>query len=143
MMRHAALLLACLLLSGCPRTSHPGEIELGGERFLVEIADDEPSRAQGLMFRESMPADHGMLFIWTEDAPRAFWMQNTLIALDILYFDSRMRLVDMQLDVQPCTGQRCPSYPSARPAQYVVELNAGTAVRLGLKLGDRLTIRRR
>jgi uncharacterized protein len=138
-----SLILAVLLLAGCPRASELAEIELGGERFRVEIAEDDATRTQGLMFRESMPADHGMLFIWPEDAPRAFWMKNTLIALDILHFDSRMRLVDMHLDVQPCRSERCPSYPGARPAQYVVELNAGTAARLGLKLGDRLTIRRR
>jgi uncharacterized protein len=142
-MRRAVLLLLALLLAGCPRESGLAEIELGGEHFTVEIVEDDASRAKGLMFRESMPADHGMLFIWPEAEPRAFWMLNTLIALDILYFDSRMRLVDMHLDVQPCPGMRCPNYPSARPAQYVVELNAGTAARLGLKLGDRLTIRRR
>jgi uncharacterized protein len=142
-MRRFALLLLALLLAGCPRESSLAEIELGGERFTVEIVEDDASRAKGLMFRESMPADHGMLFIWPQAEPRAFWMMNTLIALDILYFDSRLRLVDMHLDVQPCPGTRCPSYPSARPAQYVVELNAGSAARLGLKLGDRLTIRRR
>lgn len=136
-------LLLVVLLAGCPQNPQPGEIELGGERFLVEVADNDASRAQGLMHRESMPPDQGMLFVWSEDAPRAFWMKNTHIALDILYFDSRMRLVDMHLDVQPCRSERCPSYPSARPAQYVVELNAGNATRLGLKIGDRLVIRRR
>ncbi len=137
------LLIAVLLLAGCPREQPLGEVELGGQRFQVEIVEDDAAREQGLMHRETMAADHGMLFIWPEEAPRAFWMKNTLLALDILYFDSRMRLVDLHTDVQPCRSERCPTYPSARPARYVVELNAGTAEELGMKLGDRLTIRRR
>jgi uncharacterized membrane protein (UPF0127 family) len=143
MLRLVAPLSLLLLLAACPRAAGTAEVELAGHRFTVELAEDDASRSRGLMFRESMPADHGMLFVWPEDAPRAFWMKNTLIPLDILYFDGQRRLVDMHLDVQPCRTERCPSYASARPARYVLELNAGKARELELKLGDRLTIRRR
>jgi uncharacterized protein len=68
-------------------------------------------------------------------------MKNTYIALDILYFDENKRLVSAQLDVPPCGEQaRCPPYPSAGPARYVLELNAGQSKGLGLKPGDILKI---
>ncbi len=132
------VLLALLLLSACATARTPW-VELGGERFQVEIADDDAERARGLMFRDELPAGHGMLFIHEREDPQAYWMKNTRIALDILYFDSQRRLVAQQRDVPPCSaGNRCPPYPSQRPALYVLELNAGEAARLGLEDGAML-----
>lgn len=129
-------LLTATLLTACAQAP---TVELRGQRFVVEIADDDHERARGLMFRDRLPADHGMLFIFEQETPQAFWMKNTRIPLDILYFDADRVLVSWALDTPPCsTGDRCPSYPSARPAKYVLELNAGTARRLGLQLGDRI-----
>jgi len=91
------------------------------------------------MFRDAMDAGHGMLFIHEREEPRAYWMKNTKIALDILYFDNARRLVSQQRDVPPCTlGDRCPSYPSVAPARYVLELNAGQAANLGLELNAQM-----
>ena len=133
------LLLALLLLPGACASARSPWVEVGGERFVVEIADDEAERARGLMFRDELPADHGMLFIHDRQEPLAYWMKNTKIALDILYFDDQRRLVSQQRDVPPCSaGDRCPPYPSHRPARYVLELNAGQAARLGLENGDEL-----
>ena len=88
-----------------------------------------------------MPAENGMLFIFDDEDIRTFWMKNTYIALDILYFDSDKRLVSAQLGVPPCGDQqRCPLYPSAGPARYVLELNAGEADGMALKPGDPLKI---
>jgi uncharacterized membrane protein (UPF0127 family) len=88
------------------------------------------------MFRDELPAGHGMLFIHEEEAPLAYWMKNTRIPLDILFFDHERRLVSQQRDVPPCDlGDRCPPYPSDAPAIYVLELNAGEAERLQLKNG--------
>ena len=81
-----------------------------------------------------------MLFVFAESAPQAFWMKNTLIPLDILYFDDARRLVSMQLDVPPCQADPCAIYPSNVPARYVLELAAGTARRVGIRNGDVLTI---
>ena len=68
-------------------------------------------------------------------------MKNTKIPLDILYFDNELRLVGQQRNVPPCSaGDRCPPYPSHRPARYVLELNAGQAARLGLEAGATLTL---
>lgn len=134
-----SLLPLLLALSACASARTPW-VEVGGERFQVEVADDDAERARGLMFRDAMADDHGMLFIHDRQEPQAYWMKNTRIPLDILYFDRDGRLVSQQRDVPPCSaGDRCPPYPSRAPAQYVLELNAGQAARLGLEDGALLT----
>jgi len=133
----AGLCLSLLLLACRPQGP---AVEIGGRQFFVEVADNDAARQKGLMFRQNLPADHGMLFIFPDQAPRAFWMKNTRIPLDILYFNRDLELVAQQRQVPPCHQRDCPSYPSGRPARYVLELNAGTASELGLKVGDRLTL---
>lgn len=133
------ILLACLglMLSGC--ASGGSWVEIGGQRYTVEVADDDAERGRGLMFRDEMAADRGMLFVHEREAPQSYWMKNTRIALDILYFDTAKRLVSQQRDVPPCSlGDRCPPYPSNAPARYVLELNAGEAARLKLADGAAL-----
>ncbi len=135
------LLLACslvVLFGGC--ASAGGHwVELDGHRYTVELAQDDATRAQGLMFRDSMPADHGMLFVHDYQEPQAYWMKNTKIPLDILYFDNGRKLVAQQRNVPPCSaGDACPIYPSNAPARYVLELNAGQADGIGLKDGTEL-----
>ena len=132
-----AIVLLTASLSGC--ASAGGWVELKGQRYQVEVANDDLARARGLMFRDELAAGSGMLFIHEREEPQAYWMKNTRIALDILYFDSARRLVAQQRDVPPCSaGDRCPSYPSNAPARYVLELNAGEAAKLNLAKGDRL-----
>ena len=134
-----AVLLSGLLAGGCASGTNTW-VELDGQRYQVEIADDDAERARGLMFRDEMAADHGMLFIHDQEEPQAYWMKNTRIALDILYFDNARRLVSQQRDVPPCAlGNGCPPYPSDAPARYVLELNAGEAARLKLENGAELT----
>ncbi len=117
-------------------------VELKGQTFTVEIADTDATREHGLMERTEMAKDHGMLFIFDDDAPRAFWMKNTKIPLDMLFFDADRRLVSVQHDVPPCTADPCPPYSSGAPARYVLELNAGQSRALGVSPGDVMTIRR-
>ena len=139
-MRRIALLplLACAM-SGCAGASQPW-VDLAGQRFTVELADDDAERARGLMFRDAMAEDRGMLFVHDTQEPQAYWMKNTRIALDILYFDNDRKLVAQQRDVPPCSlGDACPSYPSNAPARYVLELNAGQAEKLKLQDGATLT----
>ncbi len=137
----AALLLGWVLAaSGCANAAQPW-VQLDGKRYQVEVADTEEERARGLMFRDAMAADHGMLFIHDSEAPQAYWMKNTRIPLDILYFDDHLLLVSAQRNVPACSlGDACPIYPSTGPARYVLELNAGQAATLGLKPGDRLEL---
>ena len=135
-------LLCILMLTACTACASGGSsVELGGKHFSVEIADTREKQALGLMFRDSMPADQGMLFIFPNEAPRGFWMKNTRIPLDIMYFDKNLKLVSISADTPPCRVSRCPSYPSIKPAKYVLELNAGIASELGVGLGDLLTFR--
>ena len=130
-----SLLPLLLALSACASARTPW-VEVGGERFQVEVADDDAERARGLMFRDAMADDHGMLFIHDRQEPQAYWMKNTRIPLDILYFDRDRRLVSQQRDVPPCSlGDACPAYPSSAPARYVLELNAGQAAKLKLQDG--------
>jgi uncharacterized membrane protein (UPF0127 family) len=134
------VLSASVLLAGCASADSTPWVELKGKRYIVEIADDDAERARGLMFRDDMAADHGMLFIHDAEAPQAYWMKNTKIPLDILYFDHQRKLVSAQQRVPPCSaGDQCPPYPSEGAALYVLELNAGTAEAIGVKNGDELT----
>jgi uncharacterized protein len=133
------ILIACsLVLGGCASARAPW-VELAGQRYTVEVADDDAERARGLMFRDELAANHGMLFIHEREEPQAYWMKNTHIPLDILFFDGARRLVTQQRDVPPCSlGDACPPYPSGEPARYVLELNAGEAARLNLEDGVEL-----
>jgi uncharacterized membrane protein (UPF0127 family) len=136
-------LVACALASTLTACAASGpSVELKGHRFAIEIAADDAARARGLMFRDQMPADHGMLFLFDNSQPRVFWMKDTHIPLDILFFDQDYKLVSMQQRVPPCRSDPCAQYASDGPAQYVLELNSGTADKLGVKAGDKLTVTR-
>lgn len=133
------ILLPLLALAGCATSASRHWVELDGTRYQVELAQTDETRARGLMFRDSMPDDHGMLFIHDREEQQAYWMKNTKIGLDILYFDNARRLVSQQRDVPPCSaGNMCPPYPSSGPARYVLELNAGQAEKIHLKDGTEL-----
>lgn len=139
MLRACLLLFAALMQMACSATTPT--VTLRGHTYRVEIADDNSERARGLMYRDSMEADAGMLFLFERQEPQAFWMKNTRIPLDILYFDQQWKLVGWSLNTPPCSlGDRCPSYPSQAPARFVLELNAGTTERIGAQFGDTLTV---
>jgi uncharacterized membrane protein (UPF0127 family) len=136
-------ILAPLLLAfavSAAATPDAPAVRLHGRRFTTELATNDASRERGLMMRTDLAADHSMLFVFPDEEPRWFWMKNTLIPLDILYFDARRRLVSVQANVPPCKADPCPSYPSNRPARYVLELPAGTAAKIGVMVGDELAI---
>ena len=131
------LVIAGLAFGGC--AAGGPWVELGNHRYMVEVAANDVDRARGLMFRDALPAGHGMLFIHERQEPQAYWMKNTRIPLDILYFDNARKLVSQQRDVPPCSlGDACPPYPSDAPARFVLELNAGEAARLQLNEGAEL-----
>jgi len=129
-------------VAACAARATGPSVELKGQRFDVEIADTEATRERGLMFRDSMPANHGMLFLFDDLAERTFWMKNCRMPLDILYFDEKYKLVNAQQSVPACRSDPCPVYPSEGPSKYVLELNAGTADKLGVKPGDALQVAR-
>jgi len=103
--------------------------------FQVEVARTEADRAQGLMFRRSMPADRGMLFDFGRVEPVSMWMQNTYIPLDMLFVRADGTIARIAANTEPLSTR---TIPSGEPVLAVLELNAGTAARLGIKAGDRL-----
>jgi YVTN family beta-propeller protein len=107
-------------------------------RVFVEVPDDQEEFMRGLMFRQHLPWNAGMLFAFNNDEPRTFWMKNTLIPLDMMFVDSSSRIVDIKESVPPCEQEECPTYPSQEPAQYVLEVNAGFVRDKGVKIGDQL-----
>jgi uncharacterized membrane protein (UPF0127 family) len=104
-------------------------------RFDVEIAATSEQRGQGLMFRESMAEDSGMLFIYAAEQPIRMWMRNTLIPLDMLFIARDGHIVNIAERTEPLSEA---VIASVEPALGVVELNAGTAHRLGIRPGDRV-----
>ncbi len=108
-----------------------------GERhaFEVEVAVTSDQRAQGLMFRRTMAAEAGMLFLFGGSAPRAMWMKNTLIPLDMLFIDEAGKIVRIEERTVPHSLR---AIVSGQPASAVLELNAGTASRLVIEPGDRV-----
>ncbi len=102
----------------------------------IEIADDEYQIQTGLMYRQSMQDDRGMLFIFPNEAPRSFYMKNTEFALDIIFINANNKIVSIQKNAQPLNES---SLPSEGPAQYVVEVNAGLSEQWNLKSGDSIS----
>ena len=116
-------------------------IAVGEHEFQVEVAQTPEERQRGLMFREYMPADHGMLFIQPGNGPASFWMKNTYIPLDLLYFSADGKLLEIHSNTPPCTTPTCPTYRSrSKAVKYVLELNAGRAAQLGLQPNDQLRL---
>lgn len=134
------LLIVVLLVPVAACRAGEPWVEVGGKRYRVEIADDDGERARGLMFREELADDAGMLFVWSSPAPRAFWMRNTRIPLDILYIGPDLKIVGWSLNTPPCRTRNCPSYPSGAPAQYVLEVNGGEMESRGVGLGDKVRL---
>jgi uncharacterized membrane protein (UPF0127 family) len=112
-------------------------IESGGKRhkFAIEFADNDERRTIGLMYRRQMAADAGMLFDFKRDAPVAMWMRNTLIPLDMLFADRAGIVRHVHERAVPLSEA---IISPEVPVRAVLELNGGTASRLGLKAGDRM-----
>ena len=106
------------------------------QKFNVEFARSEAEKATGLMFRERLADDEGMLFMWNTSSPRQFWMKNTLINLDILFIDSDYRVVHIEESAQKGSLR---IISSLLPVQYVLEINAGQAQLRKITLGALLS----
>lgn len=104
-------------------------------RFQVEVRDTVAGRAEGLMNRESLPRNAGMLFVYPEAGPVSFWMRNTLIPLDMLFFDAAGRLQRIHENAVPLDETPIPGGMSIR---YVLEINAGLAGMLDIEEGAEL-----
>ncbi|HXH04676.1 MAG TPA: DUF192 domain-containing protein [Candidatus Competibacteraceae bacterium] len=134
------MLLLATCRAGSAAEPATATVRVDGHEFQVELAVSEAERARGLMHRERLAADQGMLFVQPQPAPAAFWMKNTLIPLDMLFFDAEGRLLALHQNVPPCTIPDCPIYPAAGPVKYILEVNAGTVRRLGIGPDARMVL---
>ncbi len=117
------LLVACAGAAAVPAAAQMPVIELGAGMFRIEaeVADSFEERQRGLMQRRSMPAQHGMLFVFPEESHHCMWMKNTLLPLSVAFLDGAGRIVNIE-DMQPQTeNNHCASAPS----RYALEMNAG------------------
>jgi len=103
------------------------------KRLDIEIAETEYETQTGLMYRNSMLENQGMLFIFKDEQPRSFYMKNTRIALDIIYINADKKIVSFQENAKPLNET---SLPSNLPAKYVLEINAGLVNSWTIEVGD-------
>lgn len=109
-----------------------------GVKITAELAVTIEERQRGLMFRESIASDQGMLFIFEEEGIHSFWMMNVKFPIDILWLDREKRIVHIEYSAPPCKKMPCPSYEPKLPSMYVLELKAGGLKENQLKLYDRI-----
>ena len=136
----ALLLWLAGLTAGFALSPDLAPIRVGSATFQVEMARTPQERQRGLMFRREIPRDQGMLFV-QPPGPAVFWMKNTYIPLDLLYFDAEGQLLQIEASAPPCTTPDCPIYPSATATiRYILEINGCEAARRGIQPGDRLRL---
>ena len=111
-------------------------MQIGSRTYTLEIANDAAEREKGLMRRDSMPADHGMIFVFAGEQRLGFYMKNTRIPLDILFLSAAGKVVSIK-QMRPYDVTT--TYTDA-PAKYAIELNQGQAAAAGVKIGDQLSI---
>lgn len=104
----------------------------------VEIAVNQQQRETGLMYRQSLAADKGMLFVYNDQDLRGVWMKNTLLPLDVLFLNHKAEIIAMLPKLPPCHQNPCPIYHSQLPATYILEVNAGFIDNHQLKIGQAL-----
>src|ERR1700676_3375674 len=108
-------------------------------KIMAETVQQQLDLMRGLMFRESLDSNRGMLFVYRKEDFAPYWMYQTKIPLDIVWIDHDHRIVEMSENTPPCTSksaQDCPHYGGRRKAQFVLEVNAGVVAKNGLKVGD-------
>ena len=149
-MRRARFVLRVLLLgsAACGASSEaggveraPSELRIGSAVLRVEVSETPEARARGLMGRDSLPRDHGMVFLFDGPTTVGFWMKDTLIPLSIAFWDDRRRIVSI-LDMQPCKADPCPTYGPDGPYVGAVEANIGYFEEHRVGIGDRVELTR-
>jgi len=139
---HRFALWALVLLAACSNepAPAPGErlVKLpAGRTIVAEVAMTPEDMARGMMYRDSLAPDRGMLFLHAETGRHPYWMHNCKIALDIIWLDSAKRVVEISAATPPCqkVATECPSYGGTQPSQFVLELASGMAAKYGIAPG--------
>lgn len=153
------LVLAVQLAAGCsqpaPTPDEPPQPQRPAVKFVppqavlpdgfvvdLELAETPQEVADGLMYRPSLPAKRGMLFLFNSDRYPSFWMKNTLIPLDLVFLDASGTVVDIVAGVPPCAADPCPTYSPKTPARAVLEVAAGVSSAHGIEPGVALVFDR-
>mgnify|MGYP001569390567 FL=1 len=133
------LIFLLLVLNGC--SYKYVLIDNGKEKIKVdvEVADNDEERMQGLMFRESLGENSGMLFVFDNKAKYAFWMKNTLIPLDVIFIDENFNIVDIIYAV-PCKEDPCERYIPKKESLYVLEVNGNFTIKNGISIGNKIRL---
>lgn len=156
--RVAFVLAVVALLAGCGSDDEPAatgnaattdalfdrarvEIETreGTVTVPVEVAETPSQRELGLMNRDELAPEEGMVFVFDDDQTAGFWMKNTRIPLSIAFYDADGRIVRI-LDMEPCTADPCPVYEPGVAYRGALEVNQGAFRRWGVEAGDRITL---
>ena len=144
---HEAAIVPLLLLAACERPTRIEDLNLtevtlpGGKVIAAETMIRAFDLERGMMFRDSLPKDRGMLFVRAKEDKYPHWTYNCRFPLDILWLDHQRRIVEVSPNTPPCTAQSartCPVYGGNQKSQYVLELNGGRAEAYGLRIGDTL-----
>lgn len=140
----AVVLLSLICIAGCSTPPEQPRLLIdapaGTVEILVEIADTPAERETGLMQRDSLAEDAGMLFIFDDEEVVGFWMKDTLIPLDIIFISKDWNIVNIRRSAQPCRAEPCESYFSDAPVRYVLEVNAGFAEQHAIEPGDSIRL---
>jgi len=144
-MRSLVLIYPVLFLAGCGSKTSPMEDLLtrevtlpGGHIIRAETAVDTRDMMRGLMFRDSLAPDHGMLFVHPVSGNYGYWMYQTNIPLDMIWMDQNHRIVELVENAPPCktAASKCPHFGGHEPARFVLELNGGSIRKFGIRKGQ-------
>jgi hypothetical protein len=119
----------------------PGEVCFKENCFSVEVADSEEERRRGLMFREKLDEEEGMLFIFEKEGNYPFWMKNMNFPLDIVWISKEREVVFIKKDFLPCENKNCKIITPKEKAKYVLELNSGTVDCFSIQEGEKVDFR--
>ena len=108
-------------------------------RIKVEIASNFEEISKGLMFREFLDENNGMLFVFANEDYHSFWMKNTLIPLDIIFISENFEIVDI-IYAEPCKTDQCESYKPIKAAKYVMEVNGNFTMNNNIRIGNKIII---
>lgn len=121
-----------------PENLSSSRVCFGARCFSVELATTSFEKELGLMFRNELPRDRGMLFVFKGEGVHSFWMKNTYIPLDMIWLSRNKEVVYIKKNAFPCKDSECPPIVPDKSALYVLEINGGTADQLGLNIGDKM-----
>jgi uncharacterized protein len=148
MLRAFSVIFTLLFLAGCEEKAQSlDEFQTtplmlpGGQEIRVEVLSKKDDMMRGMMFRDSLAPDRGVLFAYGGQSMSPFWMYQVRIPLDIIWLDMSKQVVEISPNTPPCksaSAKECPSYGGHKMAVYVLELPGGSGERLGIHVGDRM-----